>query len=115
MHILDCFTHAPRVTQKLLDPPSMAALLHFLCYVSSKILPSGLGLVGATLVALASLHPRTMPDARARRKLLPGVPGFLGTHPSTSKLHYHFFTMGTAGQTPEQKTWYLLLPTLTKI
>ena len=48
MHILDRFTHAPRVTQKLLDPPSIAALLHFSCYVSSKILPSGLGLVGAT-------------------------------------------------------------------
>ena len=114
MHILDRFTHAPRVTQKLLDPPSMAALLHFSCYVSSKILPSGLGLVGATLVALALLYPRTMPDARAQRKLLPGVPGFLGTHPLTSKLH-HLFTMGTAGQTPEQKTWYLLSPTLTKI
>ena len=49
-----------------------------------------------------------------RRKLLPGVPGFLGTHPSTSKLH-HLFTMGTAGQTPERKTWFLLSPTLTKI
>jgi hypothetical protein len=35
-----------------------------LCYVSSKLLPSGLGLVGATLMALASLHPRTMPDAQ---------------------------------------------------
>ena len=105
----------------------MAALLHFSCYVLCLQqnppfwawfgwcnLPSGLGLVGATLVALASLHPRTVPDARARPKLLPGVPGFLGTHPSTSKLH-HLFTMGTAGQTPERKTWFLLSPTLTKI